>query len=302
MPAPTSTPPAPPADGAAPPAAPASQPPDFDIVRIGPRGQAVIAGRAAPGAEVEVEDGGASLGRTRADARGEWVLVPEQPLPPGGRELTLTARGPDGGQVRGDASVVLVVPERPEAPSGQPPAPPGALAVLTPAADAAPRVLQAPAAPARPLPRGGLGLEIVDYAAGGEVRFTGTASPTAAIRLYVDNAPVGDARAGADGRWTLVPASAIAPGAHTLRIDQISPQGTVIARLELPFQRADLATGTLPDGKVVVQPGQSLWRIARAHYGRGIQYIVIYEANRDAIRDPDLIYPGQIFDLPGPVH
>jgi nucleoid-associated protein YgaU len=52
-------------------------------------------------------------------------------------------------------------------------------------------------------------------------------------------------------------------------------------------------------GQVVIQPGNNLWRISRVIYGRGVQYTVIYEANRDHIRDPDLIYPGQIFATPG---
>ncbi|WP_231573572.1 LysM peptidoglycan-binding domain-containing protein [Thermopetrobacter sp. TC1] len=53
-------------------------------------------------------------------------------------------------------------------------------------------------------------------------------------------------------------------------------------------------------GKVVIQPGDNLWNIARAIYGRGIRYTVIYEANKDQIRDPDLIYPGQVFTTPHP--
>lgn len=52
-------------------------------------------------------------------------------------------------------------------------------------------------------------------------------------------------------------------------------------------------------GHVVIQPGNNLWRISRVIYGRGIEYTAIYEANRDKIRDPDLIYPGQIFATPG---
>jgi len=51
-------------------------------------------------------------------------------------------------------------------------------------------------------------------------------------------------------------------------------------------------------GEVRVQPGNSLWRIARRVYGRGTRYTVIYEANRKSIRDPDLIYPGQVFIVP----
>ena len=51
---------------------------------------------------------------------------------------------------------------------------------------------------------------------------------------------------------------------------------------------------------MVVQPGASLWRIARSNYGKGTRFTVIYQANKEQIRDPDLIYPGQIFTLPKP--
>ena len=49
---------------------------------------------------------------------------------------------------------------------------------------------------------------------------------------------------------------------------------------------------------VTVQRGDTLWAISRDNYGSGFMYVRVFEANRDAIRDPDLIYPGQIFDLP----
>ena len=48
----------------------------------------------------------------------------------------------------------------------------------------------------------------------------------------------------------------------------------------------------------MVQPGHNLWRIARGAYGRGTRYTVIYQANREQIRDPARIYPGQVFQLP----
>lgn len=56
----------------------------------------------------------------------------------------------------------------------------------------------------------------------------------------------------------------------------------------------------LPEGQryVVIQPGDYLWKIARRTYGQGIRYLTIFEANREQIRDPDLIYPGQVFVLP----
>lgn len=49
---------------------------------------------------------------------------------------------------------------------------------------------------------------------------------------------------------------------------------------------------------VTVQPGFTLWGIAQERYGDGVLYVQVFEANRDKIRDPDLIYPGQVFTVP----
>ena len=49
---------------------------------------------------------------------------------------------------------------------------------------------------------------------------------------------------------------------------------------------------------MTVQPGNTLWAISKERYGEGIEYVKVFDANRDRIRNPDLIYPGQIFDLP----
>jgi nucleoid-associated protein YgaU len=71
-----------------------------------------------------------------------------------------------------------------------------------------------------------------------------------------------------------------------------------VARVELPFARSEPLSGLLEGRVVVIQPGNNLWRIARRTYGDGMAFTQIYGANRDQIRDPDLIYPGQVFVLP----
>ena len=108
-------------------------PPRFDVVRVGARGSAVIAGRAAPGAEVILfADDGRELGRARADRRGEFVILPAESLPPGTMELSLRARLGDQ-EMTGPDTVVLVVPDtaaqmaeaqRPAAPAQTAPAAP----------------------------------------------------------------------------------------------------------------------------------------------------------------------------------
>jgi nucleoid-associated protein YgaU len=291
---------------------PAPEKPSFDIVRISPQGAAVVAGRAAPGADVTLLDNGREIARTHADDSGQWVALPDRPLPSGGQELTLAAREPGQQQVAGDVPVVLVVPKleprkpaaataAPTAAATQAPAEPETpatpLAVLTPT-DAAPRLLQGPEPTPAGKSSGKFGLDVVDYDDRGAIRFAGTGAPGGKVRLYVDDVAVGDAIVDPQGRWGLVPSVAVAVGDHKLRVDGIGIHGQVTARVELPFQRAQLSDDEVAEGHVVVQPRQNLWRIARRAYGHGTRYTVIYEANRDQIRDPNRIYPGQIFAVP----
>lgn len=280
---------------AAPPAT--GRAPSFDVVRVAPDGAAVLAGRAEPGAQVVVRDGERDLGQVRSDQRGEWVLIPAAPLPAGGRELTLTSRTEAGQEAKADGAVLLVVPEpsRPDSPRQA--EAPAAVAVLVPSV-AAPRVLQVPPVASGERAGGRLGLDALDYDDRGEVRFAGSAPPNSPVRVYVDNAPAGDAVSDAQGRWTMTPREAVPPGMHRLRVDQLGPQGRVSARVELPFQRSVLPAEQLAGGRMIVQPGHNLWRLARRTYGSGARYTVIYQANRDQIRDPAMIYPGQVFALP----
>ena len=313
--APAKPPAAPPAPAKAAPAKAAEEPagPRFDIVRVAPDGATVMAGRATPGASVTVHDGERSLGSVSADARGEWVLLPDQPLAPGARELSLSERAtPVAEPTPSERVVVVMVPEPPPATGGaSSETPSGPLAVAVPRDGLDDRlggstVLQAPKAPAAPAsrdvaappPPGGVSLESMDYDASGQVAMGGRAQPGSAVQLYLDNLLVGRAHTDPEGRWRLRPERAVAPGVYTLRADQVTDSGKVTARVELPVQVSEVPAN-LPEGRsMVVQPGNSLWRIARATYGRGVQYTMIYEANRNQIRDPDLIYPGQIFALP----
>jgi LysM repeat protein len=53
-----------------------------------------------------------------------------------------------------------------------------------------------------------------------------------------------------------------------------------------------------PRGTRVVARGDSLWRISRITYGAGQQYAIVYRANRNQIRNPNIIHPGQVLVLP----
>ncbi len=70
------------------------------------------------------------------------------------------------------------------------------------------------------------------------------------------------------------------------------------ARLVLPVDRTEAVSAAGDSRQLHVVHGDNLWNIARAHYGEGLRYTLIFNANKDQIRDPNLIYPGQVFSLP----
>jgi hypothetical protein len=214
-------------------------------------------------------------------------MIIDEPLEAGAIELSLLMITPEGQEVRSEQVVVVSVPEsRDQTP----------LVIIGRPGEAS-RLLQSPF---DGVSNGPLALETVDYDESGIIIFSGRAIPGTRVRVLADEVEIGSTLADASGRWSLTAGSAFAPGIYDLQIDMLDESGRVTAVIALPFERAtpQEAARANAAGQVIVQPGNSLWRIARRIYGQGLQYTVIYEANRDQIRDPDLIYPGQIFTAP----
>jgi nucleoid-associated protein YgaU len=272
--------------------------PTFDIVRVTPEGGLVAAGRAAADSAVTLRVDGTPFETVDADPRGEWVMLPEERLAPGTHELGLLSRLPDGSTMESSDVVVVVVPTPEQIAAGGTEG--QALAVILPNGEGAtPELLQGlEPAPGEGIASGELSIDSVDYDEHGNVVIGGRAPVGSELQLYLDNELIGTAEADTSGRWSIRPETPIDPGLHALRVDNVAEDGKVIARVETPFQRDELAANMSQEHAVIVQPGNSLWRIARRVYGEGLRYTVIYEANREQIRDPDLIYPGQVFVTP----
>ena len=180
--------------------------------------------------------------------------------------------------------------------------------------NAAPTVLLADSEGVRVLQSGGEGptvqdnvsIDAISYDTEGEVALTGRSTGATSVRVYLDNQPLLDVPIGEGGGWR-ADLPEIDTGTYTLRVDELNDEGRVVSRAETPFRREAVEDiQALDDGLtersavalVTVQPGNTLWGIARERYGEGPLYVRVFEANADRIRDPDLIFPGQIFTVP----
>ncbi|MCC5962329.1 MAG: LysM peptidoglycan-binding domain-containing protein [Rhodobacteraceae bacterium] len=143
-------------------------------------------------------------------------------------------------------------------------------------------------------------IDSVVYDAEGEVALSGRSTRAdAEVQIYLDNQPILRARAEADGNWR-AQLEGIDRGVYQLRVDELDAEERVTSRAEIPFERVtpEMARDAQGPQALTVQPGNTLWGISSVSYGEGIRYMRIFEANRDQIRDPDLIYPGQVFVIP----
>jgi nucleoid-associated protein YgaU len=178
-----------------------------------------------------------------------------------------------------------------------------------------------PAQPAQPTPPPAptptVVVSAVEADTAGTLYVAGTATTGEPVRAYLNDKVIGEAKPSPSGTWLVEVHREVPPGSYQVRADQISPKdGSVIARAEVPFERkidvASLnasgstgASGTagvsaeLPQVQtVIIKRGDNLWTIARNTWGKGIRWSTLYQANKDQIRNPHWIYPGQVFVMP----
>lgn len=253
--------------------------PTFDLVRVDRDGGAVIAGKAAANTQVRLLADGQEIDVVTAGRDGAFAFVTTMPEGVDPMQLQLEEIGEE---VVKSKETVLVMPS----PVGDKVAPKVVIAeasgdiVVQEQGELGPKVQP-------------LSLETINYSATGDVVFAGRGTSDQAVRVYVDNKPV-SLGAVDDGNWRFeVPD--IKEGIYTLRVDAVDETGKVVDRVESPFQRV---IAEMEEGAVTIQPGFTLWQLAELKYGSGDRYIQIFEANRGTISDPDMIFPGQIFDVP----
>lgn len=257
--------------------------PEVTLVRVDQLGAAVIGGTAEPGIALRAIFGGEDILATRAEASGDFVMLADLPPNAEAQELVVVSYNEDGSE-RARSEPVLILGRE----AGEPPVMVIADEDGTELVEATPTVIDAPPIPAT------LSLDTITYDEEGFVELGGRGNLSRAVRIYLDNEVVSTRPITEEGAWS-VSLPDVDAGLYTLRVDEISAEGQVTSRVESPFKKE---IPELQPGQITVQPGNTLWALAADQLGEGERYVVIFKANKDLIRDPNLIYPGQIFTLP----
>ena len=310
--------------------------PTFDIIKLGEDNTLVIGGRAGINQKVEIFNGDQLIGEVITNQFGEFVFIEE--LAPGYYDLNLLSNGiksqktvsiiaPDSTKILAKEGTKLlpseseailatneaeaIVPTR-EAEAIVPtreaeaivPTKEAEAIVTTNESEAIVTINNSDGTIEKVIQgasnsneANNLSFDSLSYTSEGTLHLSGKALPGAKVDVYIGKDLVGTAFADENGFWNITLDKPVKPGDYILRFNEIENE-KVIATLDTPIRQSDLSEISISENAIVVQPGNSLWRISRRFYGRGVLYTLIFKANNSQISDPDLIYPGQIFDIP----
>lgn len=336
----------------------AGAPPHFDVVRVEPSGDTLVAGKARPNSSVELMNGGHVVGKTTSDDSGSFVLLPT-PLKPGNYDLSLRAQAAGTNAATSKQSVAVSVPPsksgqvvvalaEPGQPSkllsgptrGAPAREPAQAAKISSTNGAGATKDQTKVAGPAPAQAATPAIQSVEVENRSGVHVSGEGKPGARTEVYLNDAHLASVKPDAGGHWSVTVRKGLTGGHYAVRADTIGSKGKVAARVEVPFdvpkqaiederkqatepasgqttaqasngvqQAPDVGTsktsGQSPGDAIVdavetalVVRGDNLWDISRSRLGAGQRYTRIYASNVSQIRDPKLIYPGQVFVVP----
>ena len=253
-------------------------PPAFDIVRM-EKGETIIAGTAEKNAVVYIVDNGKKLGSEKADDNGQWVFIPKKALKTGNHKLSLYVMGENGNRIYAKQNAILHVSKKTE----------NEVAVLM--GNKKSKVLKAPKGD----DIGALRVAKIAYNDNGTMNIEGLAVKNTKVNLYMNNNLIVTATTDEFGIFVAKAEYKMTDKTkQVLRADMVAENGKVLRRVAYNF------TPIFYEGKnnmTVIKKGDCLWNIALKEYGKGTEYLILFEANKSQIKDPNKIYVGQVFSI-----
>ena len=274
----------------------------LEVIRVRPDGSLVIAGKGLPNSKVEIISGSTIIATTTSDNIGEFVAVPEKQLKSGEYLLAFRQTTKDNKvTIANEAVAINVTGGLNDIPI---------VAIIDSEGKIGARVIQAP------------GLEKTKEKAIKENKGNKESKnkPEVSILAFTYDIKVGQLilsgtafggvqiNGGYSGKetsstkilnneWSLTIPGKLILGKQKVSVILLGKNGDVLSKNSLNISGKSIQNA---NGKtfVIVQKGDALWNIAYNRLGLGKRYVDIVKLNSDKIKNPDLIYPKQLFVIP----
>ena len=256
----------------------------FDLVRVSSKGDVIMAGKSEPNRKIQLLDSQEVLSTFQSDANGEWIWLSENPLKNGIKKFKLRYYGHEYTEESHQTIIVLIDNSKSSKPK---------VAKFFDNENDKIDMLDLDKI------ADGIILDFVNYSLPDNVILSGRTLPRNNVRLTVRDKIIEEVEADDDGKWKMI-----------LKISNYQNQNISIEtningeEVVLSYSSSELNKKlknkviSLNTNQFVVEQGNSLWRIARKTLGGGIFYTEIYKNNFQKIKNPDLIFPGQVFNIP----
>ena len=250
----------------------------FDIVRLEENGDVIIAGKTIPNIQVDILDGNETLASVFSDANGEWVWISDNPLPEGVKRFNL--KHFDGEDEFVSQQNIIILREKNNNSLSK---------ILKFSKNSSIEIINNNAKIL------GLTLDMAEYLNKESLMLTGRTKPNTTVKLFFSGSFIQDSKSDTNGKWKM-----------KLKNFEFTDNNLIITT-EIEGQKIKLKTKIFEkiidpnfvfEKEVTVKNGNSLWRIARKTLGGGVYYSEIYKNNMKEIENPDLIFPGQVFNIP----
>ena len=256
---------------------------NFDVIRITPQGDTVMAGTTEPNIKIEIFDGQNKIDSVFSDPNGEWIWISDVPLANGLKRFSLKHTNKNGNIFTSDQNVIVYLEQnKTRSPT-----------VL--------RYRESNIAYLELLNKeklmNGIAFDFFDFSPSGELIISGRTLPNNLVKLYESDVIKSEELSDSDGVWKFNQ-NFNSSKDYKLKVTTLINNKEVNLNLPSPKDNLEFQARLNDQNKVIVEPGNSLWRIARKKLGGGVYYTEIYENNKKIIQNPDLIFPGQVFNLP----
>ena len=278
----------------------------LEVVRVKPDGSLVIAGKGLPNSKIEIISNSEVIAVTNSDKVGDFVAVPQKQLNSGEYFLSFRQTTGDNKVVIANKSVAInVTGKKDDLPI---------VAIVDGQGKLGAKVIQAPGLGKKEETNKDNKKSAKNLAKEPKIKILAITHDTKLGQLVLSGIAYNGVQVNAgftgketsstkinNGEWNLSIPGKLIVGKQKVFAVLLGKNGKVLSENSFVISGKSIENA---NGKtlIIVQKGDALWNIAYQRLGLGNRYIDIVELNKDKIKDPDLIYPQQLFIIPNKIN